>query len=88
VNVQPGSGREDMTNWFVSTTGATAAHEAGHMLGNPDEYADSNCPSRVVTSDDSIMQTTSGDPRERHYEGFARWVSRHSCCEYAVGSRD
>jgi hypothetical protein len=30
--------RENEHCWYASTTGATAAHEFGHMLGNPDEY--------------------------------------------------
>lgn len=84
VEVRTGSGREDMTHWFVTTTGNTAAHEAGHMLGNPDEYADSNCPARIVTSDNSLMQTTSGRVHPRHYESFARWISNRTCCTYAA----
>jgi hypothetical protein len=86
IRVQPGSGRADMTNWFVTTTGGTAAHEAGHMFGNPDEYADSACPNRVVTSDGSIMQTSAtGSVKERHYANFARWLSNRTCCEYSAG---
>ncbi len=30
--------RENMTNWDVTTSGQTAAHEFGHMLGPFDEY--------------------------------------------------
>lgn len=87
VTVHPGSGRADMTNWYVNSTGGTAAHEAGHMFGNPDEYADKNCPSRVVTSDGSIMQNSqSGTVKERHYSGFSDWVTKRTCCRYAVGS--
>lgn len=82
VQVHPGNGRADMANWFVTDDGGTAAHEAGHMLGNPDEYADANCPGRTVTADNSIMQMTAGQVRDRHYESFARWLSNRTCCDY------
>ena len=87
VRVRSGSGRADMGTWFVNSTGGTAAHESGHMFGNPDEYADPNCPSRVVTSDGSIMQNSqTGAVKPRHYQGFARWLSRWTCCKYSAGS--
>lgn len=83
VTVQPGSGRANMTTWFVNSTGGTAAHEAGHMFGNVDEYTDSNCPGRTVTSDGSIMRNSqTGTVRPRHYESFARWLSNRTCCTY------
>lgn len=85
VTVHPGSGRADMLNWYVNSTGGTAAHESGHMFGNPDEYADSNCPSRTVTSDGSIMQNSqTGTVKQRHYQGFADWLSNRTCCQYTV----
>ena len=85
VTVHPGSGRADMSNWFVNSTGGTAAHEAGHMFGNPDEYADTNCPARTVTADGSIMQNSqTGTVKQRHYQGFADWLSRRTCCTYKV----
>lgn len=83
VQVHSGSGRADMGNWYVNSTGGTAAHEVGHMIGNVDEYTDANCPNRVVTSDNSIMQTSQrGVVRCRHLESFERWVSNHTCCTY------
>jgi hemolysin type calcium-binding protein len=39
VDVTSGSGATDMNNWYTDDSGATAAHEAGHMFGNFDEYA-------------------------------------------------
>ncbi|MBA2529326.1 MAG: hypothetical protein H0V19_05090 [Euzebyales bacterium] len=85
VNVRAGSGRANMGTWFVNSTGGTAAHEAGHMFGNVDEYVDSNCPSRIVTSDGSIMQTSqTGTVKERHYQGFAGWLTNRTCCTYDV----
>jgi len=44
VQVLPGSARSDETHWHEEDSGATAAHEFGHMLGNPDEY---RLPGRV-----------------------------------------
>lgn len=82
VRVRAGSGRANMTNWFVEDSGATAAHEAGHMFGNIDEYVDSECPGRTITSDNSLMQTLAGDVKERHYESFERWLSNRTCCTY------
>lgn len=85
VRVQAGSGRADMTNWFITSTGGTAAHEAGHMFGNVDEYPDPACPGRTVTTDGSIMRSSqTGTVRPRHYNRFARWVSDRTCCEYEV----
>ena len=89
VRVQAGSGRANMTNWFVTSTGGTAAHEAGHMLGYVDEYADSACPNRVVTNDGSIMRSSqTGTVRPRHYERLARWITNRTCCEYNVRETD
>lgn len=83
VDVRAGSGRADMTHWFVNSTGGTAAHEAGHMFGNVDEYVDSNCPNRTITNDNSLMRSSqTGVVRPRHYESFARWVSNRTCCTY------
>jgi hypothetical protein len=44
VTVKPGSGRADQTTWFEAGSARTAAHEFGHMIGNPDEY---RLPQRV-----------------------------------------
>jgi hypothetical protein len=89
VTVHAGSGRADMTNWYVNSTGGTAAHEAGHMFGNADEYADSKCPSRTVTSDGSIMQTSqTGAVKMRHYESFQRWLSNRTCCTYTARAQE
>ena len=85
VEVHSGRGRADMANWYITSTGGTAAHESGHMFGNPDEYTDANCPGRTVTSDGSIMQNSqTGTVRARHYESFARWLSNRTCCDYTA----
>ncbi|MGH2555343.1 MAG: hypothetical protein ACRDHO_06460 [Actinomycetota bacterium] len=89
VTVHAGSGRADMLNWFVNSSGGTAAHEAGHMFGNIDEYTEPRCPDRTVTSDGSIMQDSqNGSVMARHYQGFADWLSRRTCCTYVVGAGD
>ncbi|CAN5141496.1 hypothetical protein BH23CHL1_BH23CHL1_15970 [soil metagenome] len=85
VQVQPGRGRADMLNWFITSTGGTAAHEVGHMLGNVDEYADPDCPDRTVTTDNSIMQSSQrGQVRPRHYQNFSDWITARTCCDYEV----
>jgi hypothetical protein len=86
VTVHSGSGRADMLNWYVTGSGGTAAHEAGHMFGNIDEYTEPRCPGRTVTSDGSIMQNSqTGVVKQRHYQGFADWLAKWTCCAYVVG---
>ncbi|MDO3640094.1 hypothetical protein, partial [Mycolicibacterium arseniciresistens] len=55
VRVRPGPDRSNMTLWDTSDTGNVAAHEFGHMLGHPDEYADAACPSRNPVSTGTVM---------------------------------
>jgi hypothetical protein len=87
VQLHAGSGRADMGNFFLNNTGGTIAHEVGHMLGNSDEYTDPACPGRTVTSDGSIMQNSqTGTVRQRHYQGFANWISARTCCAYQVSA--
>lgn len=84
VRVRNGAGTANMGNWYITSSGRTASHEFGHMLGFIDEYAATECPDRNVTSDNSIMQDNREGPRERHYEPFADWISDRTCCEYEV----
>jgi len=85
VRVRSGTGRADMTNWFITGTGGTAAHDAGHMFGNPDEYPADECPDREVSTDGSIMRSSqTGSVRPRHYHRFAEWISAKTCCDYEV----
>ena len=55
VRVQVGPARSSMTLWDTDDTGDVASHEFGHMLGHPDEYPDSACPSRSPVSTGSVM---------------------------------
>jgi hypothetical protein len=55
VRVQVGPARSDMSNWDTMDTGDVASHEFGHMLGYPDEYPDSACPSRSPVNTGTVM---------------------------------
>ena len=59
VAVHPGSGSTDEVNWYLSDPGSTVAHEFGHMLGLPDEYASGNCPGRAPVGTGTIMDINS-----------------------------
>lgn len=85
VRVRRGPARSNMTTWDTADDAGAASHEFGHMLGLADEYADANCPNRVVATDNSIMRTNTGDTMNRHYQGFAVWLSNRNCCGFVVG---
>ena len=55
VRVQPGPARSNMGLWDTDDTGDVASHEFGHMLGHPDEYTDSACPSRSPGNTGTVM---------------------------------
>jgi hypothetical protein len=55
VRVQQGPARSNMTTWDTEDSGDVASHEFGHMLGHPDEYGDSNCPSRSPVNTGTVM---------------------------------
>lgn len=92
VNVLPGDGRDNMTNWYADSDAQTRAHEFGHMLGQVDEYYDPTSPNRVVYTDNSIMgnyyvegmDTASAKPR--HFVDFANWLSDLLGTEFEVVS--
>jgi hypothetical protein len=54
----PGMCRENAGRWFDITTGNTAAHEFGHLLGLRDEYnAPTECPIRNPINTGTVMDT-------------------------------
>jgi hypothetical protein len=66
VRVQPGPARSNMRLWDTSDTGDVAAHEFGHMLGHPDEYADAACPARSPVNTGTVMADNT-ETVARHY---------------------
>jgi len=71
VRVRIGPMRSNMNTWDTQDTGAVAAHEFGHMLGNPDEYTDTNCPNRAPVNTGTIMDNNSSTIPERMMTRFA-----------------
>jgi hypothetical protein len=71
VRVRQGPARSNMTTWDTQDSGATAAHEFGHMLGHPDEYTDANCPNRSPVNTGTVMDNNSNTIPERLVERFA-----------------
>ncbi len=71
VRVRPGPARSNMTTWDTADTGAVAAHEFGHMLGNPDEYTDAACPSRNPVNTGTIMDNNSATFVDRFFQRLA-----------------
>lgn len=59
VRVRPGPERSNLGLWDTADTGAVAAHEFGHMIGNPDEYADLLSPLRNPVNTGTIMDNNS-----------------------------
>jgi hypothetical protein len=71
VRVQVGPARSNMTNWDTLDTGAVAAHEFGHTLGNPDEYTDAACPARNPVNTGTIMDNNSATFVDRLFQRLA-----------------
>ncbi|MGH8070805.1 MAG: hypothetical protein ACRERE_37335 [Candidatus Entotheonellia bacterium] len=65
VRVQTGPARSNMTLWDTSDTGDVAAHEFGHMHGNPDEYTDAACPGRNPVNTGTVMDNNSNNLPQR-----------------------
>lgn len=55
VRVRSGSGQTNMRLWDESDSGDVASHEFGHMIGHPDEYNSSTCPSRSPVNTGTVM---------------------------------
>ncbi|MGW0537410.1 twitch domain-containing radical SAM protein [Streptomyces sp. NPDC003032] len=66
VRVRQGPAQSDMTLWDTADSGDVAAHEFGHMLGNPDEYSDARCPNRNPVNTGTVMDNNIGPALQRH----------------------
>ena len=71
VQVRPGPARSNTGIWDDQDTGAVAAHEFGHFLGNADEYTDTSCPSRNPVNSGTIMDNNSNNIPARLMQRFA-----------------
>lgn len=71
VSVHNGAGGTNQKHWYTTDPGSTAAHEFGHMLGLPDEYAAANCPNRAPVGTGTIMDTNSNFVPQR----LVQWVA-------------
>jgi hypothetical protein len=74
VRVRTGPARSNMTTWDTLDTGAVAAHECGHMFGHPDEYTDTNCPTRSPVNTGTVMDNNSANVPARLMTRFANNV--------------
>ena len=90
VEIHPGSGRADMTNWYAKGSGDTAAHEFGHMLGLEDEYNLTTADyTRLVGTAPTgpepagghtapgLMGAGTGPISGRHLRPICSWLNRH-----------
>jgi len=71
VRVRVGPARSNASTWDTMDTGAVAAHEFGHSLGNVDEYADPACPSRSPVNTGTIMDNNSRTFVDRLFQRLA-----------------
>lgn len=86
-----GSTREDETNFYTNTTGDTAAHEFGHMVGLEDEYrltatdfqrlSGTAPPTGPVPAQGytipGLMTAGTGPVQGRHLAPFLQWLNSH-----------
>ena len=87
VQVLPGEGQCDLNNWYVGDPSTSITHEAGHMLGLPDEYPAGVCRRLGNSDPGSLMHTPrGGDIRARHYQPFADWLSEATGRRYAAAA--
>jgi hypothetical protein len=66
VRVLPGDERSAMRRWYEDDSEDTAAHEFGHMLGNPDEY---NLPGTIAEIP-AALGLSEAEKRRSSWEGM------------------
>jgi hypothetical protein len=66
VTVTEGGSRSNEGNWYADVGGETAAHEFGHMLGNPDEY---NLPATAAEIP-AAMGLTAAEQQRSSWKGI------------------
>ncbi len=92
VTVHAGEGNFDMNNWYLVSEGwpheyhdETAAHEAGHMFGLPDEYAGGATFDHFVTTGTLMSDLTVMDHRTNAgYENYF-FTIQHYVEEFGFG---
>jgi bacillopeptidase F (M6 metalloprotease family) len=77
VAVHRGPARSNMLNWYHDDSGDVASHEFGHMLGHPDEYADSQCPNRSPVNTGTVMDDNT-EVVERLVEPLCQQLSQNA----------
>jgi hypothetical protein len=87
IALHPGSGRDNLSNWYVDSIPTDRAHETGHNLGLKDEYIDVRAATRAtatspgVQTDHSIMGdyytqgTELAEAKARHGQTIAGHVA-------------
>lgn len=88
----PGGWRSDSANWAMDDPDLqTAAHEAGHLLDNPDEYLNGGVDPAVNgdgavngIDDDSIMGQNLTVVKKRHYGGMITMNKRIIKTKYGL----
>ena len=66
VRVLPGDERSARTRWYEDDSEDTAAHEFGHMIGNPDEY---NLPGTIAEIP-AALGLSDAEKRRSSWEGM------------------
>lgn len=76
VLLAPGNLRSNAGLWFMGDTSNMPAHEAGHIMDNPDEYADGATDPAIGINADCIMGQNMTKVEKRHYHAFAAMTGK------------
>ncbi len=100
IALHSGTGRDDLSNWFVDSEAIDRAHELGHQLGLKDEYVDASVPNRAtatspgVSHDHSLMGNyyeqgiRNADVRGRHGDQLAADISSATGTQFSAEFSD